>query len=222
MPPSTPQSQRFAFDRFELDLHSGELLKDGRRLRLQAQPFQLLAFLLEHPGEVVSREEICRKLWQSDTFVDFDHSLGTAVNKIREALSDSADHPRFVETMPRRGYRFIGRLNGANGFPASESQLAPSDADARVAIKSVDHGNETTSVATLQKSGEQSRRVKIVLLVMVCLAALLLSTVAFFRRTSDSLVATRAASIRSIAVLPLENLSGNPAQDYLADSMTDE
>ena len=222
MPPSTPQSQRFAFDRFELDLRSGELLKDGRRLRLQAQPFQLLAFLLEHPGEVVSREEICRKLWQSDTFVDFDHSLGTAVNKIREALSDSADHPRFVETMPRRGYRFIGRLNGANGFPASESQLAPSDADARVAIKSVDHGNETTSVATLQKSGEQSRRVKIVLLVMVCLAALLLSTVAFFRRTSDSLVATRAASIRSIAVLPLENLSGNPAQDYLADSMTDE
>src|SRR3984957_12072302 len=127
MPPSTPQSQRFTFDRFELDLRSGELLKDGRRLRLQAQPFQLLVLLLERPGEVVTREEICRKLWQADTFVDFDHSLGTAVNKIREALSDSADHPRFVETMPRRGYRFIGRLNSSNGFTASERHPAPSD-----------------------------------------------------------------------------------------------
>src|ERR1700688_385676 len=154
MPPSTPQSQRFAFDRFELDLRSGELLKDGRRLRLQAQPFQLLAFLLEHPGEVVSREEICRKLWQSDTFVDFDHSLGTAVNKIREALSDSAEHPRFVETMPRRGYRFIGRLNGTNGFPASESRPAPPDAYASVTIEPVDNGIETTVVPTLQKSGQ--------------------------------------------------------------------
>ena len=222
MPPSTPQSQRFAFDRFELDLRSGELLKDGRRLRLQAQPFQLLAFLLEHPGEVVTREEICRKLWQADTFVDFDHSLGTAVNKIREALKDSADHPRFVETMPRRGYRFIGRINGANGSAALESQPAPPDAYAGVTIEPVDNGIEATSVPTLQESGERSSHVKIVLLVMVCLAALLLSTVIFFRRIGDSHLASRAASIHSIAVLPLENLSGNPAQDYLADSMTDE
>jgi TolB-like protein/DNA-binding winged helix-turn-helix (wHTH) protein/Tfp pilus assembly protein PilF len=222
MPPSTPQSQRFAFDRFELDLRSGELLKDGRRLRLQAQPFQLLALLLERPGEVVTRDEICEKLWAADTFVDFDHSLGTAVNKIREALSDSADHPRFVETMPRRGYRFIGKLNGANGSAVFESQPAPSDAYAGVTIELVDNGIEATAVPTLQKSGQQSRRVNIVLLVMVCLAALLLSTVIFFRRIGDSHLASRAASIHSIAVLPLENLSGNPAQDYLADSMTDE
>src|ERR1700692_600800 len=222
MPPSTPQSQRFTFDRFELDLHSGELLQDGRRLRLQAQPFQLLALLLEHPGEVVSREEICRKLWQADTFVDFDHSLGTAVNKIRDACSDSEAHPRFVETMPRRGYRFIGTLNGSNGSPASESRPAPPDAYAGVTIEPVDNGIEATSVPTLQESGERSSHVKIVLLVMVCLAALLLSTVIFFRRIGDSHLASRAASIHSIAVLPLENLSGNPAQDYLADSMTDE
>jgi DNA-binding winged helix-turn-helix (wHTH) protein len=134
MAPSTPRSQRFAFDRFEVNLRSGELLKDGRRLRPQSQPFQLLTLLLLHPGEVVTRDEIREKLWAADTFVDFDHSLGTAVNKIREALSDSADHPRFVETMPRRGYRFIGRLNGANGFPASESQLATGDAYPGVAI----------------------------------------------------------------------------------------
>jgi TolB-like protein/DNA-binding winged helix-turn-helix (wHTH) protein len=222
MLPSAPLSQRVAFDRFELDLRSGELLKDGRRLRLQAQPFQLLAFLLEHPGEVVTREQICRKLWRADTFVDFDHSLGTAVNKIREALNDSADHPRFVETMPRRGYRFIGTLNSSNGSRALESESAPPDAYAGVTIESVDNGMQATSVPTLQESGERSSRVKIVLLVMVCLAALLLSTVIFFRRIGDYHLATRAASIHSIAVLPLENLSGNPAQDYLADSMTDE
>jgi DNA-binding winged helix-turn-helix (wHTH) protein len=99
--------QRIVFDRFEADLLSGELRKNGRRIRLQAKPFQLLALLLERAGEVVTREEVCGKLWDADTFVDFDHSLGTAINKIREALGDSADAPRFVETLPRRGYRFI-------------------------------------------------------------------------------------------------------------------
>jgi TolB-like protein/DNA-binding winged helix-turn-helix (wHTH) protein/Tfp pilus assembly protein PilF len=222
MPPLAPQSQRIAFDRFELDLRSGELLKDGRRRRLQEQPFQLLALLLERPGEVVTREEICRKLWQVDTFVDFDHSLGTAVNKIREALSDSADHPRFVETMPRRGYRFIGKLDISDGSPALASQPARSDAYPGVAITSVDNGIETTrSLPSLQEGGQRPRRLKIVLPVVVCLA-LLLTGVVFFRKMADSPVTTRAASIHSIAVLPLENLSGNPAQDYLADSMTDE
>ncbi len=102
---------RIAFGRFEADLRSGELRKDGRRVRLQAKPFQLLALLLEHPGEVVSREEICHRLWDAETFVDFDHSLGTAVNKIREALNDAADNPRYIETLPKRGYRFIGKIN---------------------------------------------------------------------------------------------------------------
>ena len=103
-------SHRVAFDRFELDLRSGELRKDGRRIRLQAQPFQLLAMLIENAGEVVTRDEVCRALWQTDTFVDFDHSLSAAVNKIREALGDSAANPRFVETLPKRGYRFIGEI----------------------------------------------------------------------------------------------------------------
>jgi Tol biopolymer transport system component/DNA-binding winged helix-turn-helix (wHTH) protein len=102
--------QRIAFDRFELNLRSGELRKEGHRIRLQAQPFQLLALLLEHGGEVVSREEVCRNLWQADTFVDFDHGVATAINKIREALGDSAENPRFVETLPKRGYRFIAEI----------------------------------------------------------------------------------------------------------------
>lgn len=105
-----PRPQRITFDRFEVDLRSGELRKAGHRIRLQAQPFELLTMLLEHAGEVVTREEVCRKLWPNDTFVDFDHSLAAAVNKIREALGDSADNPRFVETLPKRGYRFIAEI----------------------------------------------------------------------------------------------------------------
>lgn len=105
--PSPPHSSRVAFDRFELDLRSGELRKDGRKIRLQAQPFQLLALLIEHAGEVVTREEVCQALWHADTFVDFDHGVAVAINKIREALGDSAERPRFIETLPKRGYRFI-------------------------------------------------------------------------------------------------------------------
>ncbi len=109
-PSSSPRSQRIAFDNFEVDLRSGELRKNGSRIRLQAQPFQLLALLLASSGEVVTRDEICRDLWAADTFVDFEHSLAAAVNKIREALGDSADDPRYIETLPKRGYRFIGKI----------------------------------------------------------------------------------------------------------------
>jgi cholera toxin transcriptional activator len=95
------------FGVFELDLSAGELRKSGVKMRLQGQPFQVLALLLERAGEVVTREELQQKLWPSDTFVDFDHSLNTAINKVREALGDSASNPRYVETLARRGYRFI-------------------------------------------------------------------------------------------------------------------
>ncbi|PYX47975.1 MAG: hypothetical protein DMG79_12890 [Acidobacteria bacterium] len=99
------------FGVFEVDLSAGELRKSGVKLRLQGQPFQVLAFLLEHAGEVVTREELQQKLWPSDTFVDFDHSLNTAINKVREALGDSASNPRYVETLARRGYRFIAPVH---------------------------------------------------------------------------------------------------------------
>jgi len=99
------------FGVFELDLSAGELRKSGVKLRLQGQPFQVLALLLEHAGDVVTREELQQKLWPSDTFVDFDHSLNTAVNKVREALGDSASSPRYVETLARRGYRFIAEVH---------------------------------------------------------------------------------------------------------------
>src|SRR5262245_22057382 len=95
------------FGVFEVDLRAGELRKNGMKMKLQEQPFQILAMLLERPGELVTREELQQKLWSNDTFVDFDNSLNKAINKIREAVGDSANNPRFVETMARRGYRFI-------------------------------------------------------------------------------------------------------------------
>jgi DNA-binding winged helix-turn-helix (wHTH) protein len=103
-------SQVVRFADFEVDLRAGELRRGSTRIRLQEQPFQVLAILLQQAGEIVTREELCKRLWHSDTFVDFDNSLNTAINKIREALGDSAEDPHFVETLPRRGYRFIAQI----------------------------------------------------------------------------------------------------------------
>src|SRR5262249_11799241 len=106
-------SRTIHFSIFELDLQAGELRRNGSKIRLQEQPFQILLSLLERPGEVISREELRTKLWPADTFVDFDHSLNAAVRRLRDALGDSADMPRFVETVARRGYRFIAPINKA-------------------------------------------------------------------------------------------------------------
>lgn len=111
MPPSNHEAGLLRFGVFEVDLAAGELRKNGARIRLQEQPFQVLAALLQNAGQVVTRDDLREKIWPADTFVDFDHSLNTAVNKIREALGDSASSPRFVETMARRGYRFIGPVD---------------------------------------------------------------------------------------------------------------
>jgi DNA-binding winged helix-turn-helix (wHTH) protein len=118
-----PNVVRFA--EFEADLRSGELLRQGNRLKLQEKPFQVLAALLLRPGELVTREELRQSLWPADTFVDFEHGLNTAVNKVRETLRDSASNPRFIETLPRRGYRFIGAIQNENAVPV-ETQRAVS------------------------------------------------------------------------------------------------
>src|ERR1700684_899158 len=114
------QIRLLRFENFEVDLRSGELRKAGVKLKFGGQPFQVLTILLERPGEVLTREELQKRLWP-DTFVDVDHNLNTAINKIREVLGDSAESPRFVETLPRRGYRFIAPVGG--GVPSS-GQLA--------------------------------------------------------------------------------------------------
>src|SRR5216117_1530880 len=103
------------FGVFEVDVRAGELRKQGMRIKLQEQPFHVLTVLLQRPGEVVTREELRSENWSADTFVDFDNSLNTAINKLREALGDSADNPRFIETLPRRGYRLIAPVTGVDG-----------------------------------------------------------------------------------------------------------
>ena len=126
MPEASPR-KAVRFGAFEVDLVSGELRKNGTRIRLQEQPFRVLAMLLERPGEMVAREDLHSKLWPDDTFVDFDHGLNTAVNKLREALGDAAANPRFVQTVARRGYRFIApvQANGNPAAPAAEETPAP-------------------------------------------------------------------------------------------------
>src|SRR5271167_1453203 len=111
---AAPQTRRTRFGAFEVDVRAGEVYKHGIRLKLQDQPFQVLAVLLEHAGDVVTREELRQKLWPADTFVDFDTGLNTAIKKLRDVLADSAEEPRYIETLPRRGYRFIARVENGD------------------------------------------------------------------------------------------------------------
>ena len=202
---------RLRFGTFELDLRAGELRKHGLRVRLQEQPFQILAMLLEHPGEVVTREELQKKLWPSDTFVDFDHGLNKAISKIREALGDSAESPRFVETVARRGYRFLAEVKSSDSAPVRSPELAaplppgPGSGDrGDIASKSAEPKKLLPSLAWKFSAF-------MLLLLTASLAAWKLHA---WNRPSHV--------IRSLAVLPLESLSSDASQDYFADGMTDE
>jgi len=192
-----PAPHRLSFGPFEADLRSGELRKQGIRVRLQAQPFQMLVMLLERPGELVTREEICQKLWPADTFVDFDHSLGTAVNKIREVLNDSAAEPRFIETLPRRGYRFI----------APVVTLADPSQDVEPPSSSAPEPNK-------EEEDHRSPFQRSLVWIGVCVVLVVAALVAWYWR--------RPHPIQSIAVLPLANLSTDPNQQFFADGVTDE
>jgi len=138
------------FSTYEVDLRSGELYRAGRKVSLQSQPFQVLTILLECPGEVVTREDLQKKLWPADTFVDFDHSLNTAIKKLRQALCDDTKNPRFIETLPKRGYRFIGAVEPAPGLQASASPSTPPLAKFAAASSWVGH------VAKVAADGERA------------------------------------------------------------------
>ena len=126
------------FGTYEVNLRAGELYKAGHKIKLQVQPFHILAMLLERPGEVVTREDLQKKLWPVDTFVDFDHSLNTAIKKLRQALSDDKKKPRFIETLPKRGYRFIGTVEQPARPPTPAKLEAASSYVGRVAKLSTD------------------------------------------------------------------------------------
>jgi TolB-like protein/DNA-binding winged helix-turn-helix (wHTH) protein len=187
------------FGVYDVDLSAQVLRKRGIRIKLQPKPFQLLQTLLENAGSVVSREKLKKLLWDPETFVDFDHGLNTAVNKIREALNDPADNPRFIETLPS-GYRFIAAVEPSLVSREIEQSVPP------------------LQVPELSMIHRWRPREGVIATAVICLAVA--SLLVFLYR--GSIFSRPPRNIRSIAVLPLRNLSGDPAQDYFTDSMTDE
>jgi TolB-like protein/DNA-binding winged helix-turn-helix (wHTH) protein/Flp pilus assembly protein TadD len=204
-------SRRLCFGVFELDLRAGELRKHGLRIRLQEQPFQVLAMLLEHQGEVVTREELQKRLWPADTFVDFDHGLNKAISKIREALGDSAESPRFVGTVARRGYRFLAEVRPADTDPGTSPEPAAQAPGSTEARDRLNLAGEPAMPKPVVRPVARMVSLFVVLLVIASLAAWKLYS---WKRSSPV--------IRSLAVLPLESLSNDASQDYFADGMTDE
>ena len=203
---TSPSRGAIRFSSFEVDVRAGELRKHGHRIRLQDQPFRVLQILLEHPGEVVTREELQRQIWPSDTFVDFDRGLNNAVKRLRDTLGDSAETPRYIETLPKRGYRFIGIVGARNGDDAVEEAANRVEIHEQVAVPS----NPRSLV----------RATAFVALGLLIAVGLALGTDIGGVR-SRVLLRLYPPSIHSLAVIPLQNLSGDPAQEYFADGMTD-
>lgn len=213
MPDATQAPAVRRFGAFEVNLQSGELRKSGMRLRLSGQPFQVLAVLVQRSGEVVTREELQSLLWPADTFVDFDHGMNNAVARIREVLDDSSESPRYVETVPRRGYRFIAPLTDvAQSGTASTLASTPIPAEVTPA-----QAPGTSVLPVTNRSA--SSHMWLVLGAVAALAALAAGLVLYQQRHTTG---TRQQAVMSLAVLPLKNLSGDPLQEYLAEGMTEE
>jgi TolB-like protein/DNA-binding winged helix-turn-helix (wHTH) protein/Tfp pilus assembly protein PilF len=198
---SNPLPAIFRFGAFEVDSRTGELRKNGMRIRCQEQPLQVLVALLERPGELLSREELRQRVWLEDTFVDFDHALNTAVKKIRAALNDEADSPRYLETVPRRGYRFIAPV---------KTEMMPGPTNEDPAVSDVELPEAHRPLV--------NRRTAV-------LAAALVAVVGggyywsnHRARASDN----NAPGRTMVAVLPFENMTNDPSQEYFSDGMTEE
>src|ERR1700722_13622856 len=204
------------FGTYEVSLQSGEVRKSGLRIKVQQQPMKLLEILLERPGEVVTREELRARVWSDETFGDFDQAVNIAIGKLRSAFGVSAENPRFIETLPKRGYRFIGEVSVVDtDTDARTKGPAPVPADLP-ATGSVDllptPGPAASSIAPERRRPYRPAIIVLALLLIFSLLGLWL-----FRYPGHP-----PMGIRSLAVLPLENLSGEAAQNYFADGMTDE
>jgi TolB-like protein/DNA-binding winged helix-turn-helix (wHTH) protein/Tfp pilus assembly protein PilF len=194
---------RLRFGVYELDLKNGELRKAGQRLKLQPQPFKVLAILAGRPGETVTREEIQSQVWGEELFVDFERGLNVCIQQIRGALNDDADAPRYIETLPKRGYRFL--------MPVERLDIAAQNAPAGV-----------VSQQTPAPSSTQPGVRRLTFLVALVSILLVLSALLYFAKSSNRFpFRTTAKSIRSVAVLPFDNFSGDPEQQYFADGMTE-
>lgn len=211
------------FGVFEVDLRACELRKHGVRLKLPEQPFQLLVVLLEKPGQIVTREELRNRLWAEDTFVDFDHGLNNAVMRLREVLGDSSENPRFVETIPKRGYRFIAPVAGSvspaitAGHELETEHVAVPAASAQVVdVRTRESVSEPASVRRPYPRG------RLAMLIAAALTAMGLLGAGIVRHGRVEANQTSQARNKSLVVLPIENLSGDKEQEYFADGMTDD
>lgn len=211
MEPSSPNSV-VRFGTYEVSLQSGEVRKSGLRIRVQQQPLKLLEILLERPGEVVTREELCTRVWPNETFGDFDQALSIAIAKLRTALGDSAENPRFIETLSKRGYRFIADVSVID---PNVRPRKPEPGGTIPGATEVEHALPGAGLAEARKGRLWTRRWGLVLLALVL--GVSIPALWVFRSRAPA-----PTGIRSLAVLPLENLSGDPAQNYFADGMTDE
>jgi len=214
---SPPPNSVVRFGTYEVSLQSGEVRKAGLRIRVQQQPMKLLQILLEHPREVVTREELRSRVWPNESFGDFDQALNIAIGKLRSALGDSADNPRFIETLPKRGYRFIADVSvlDADARPKMPGSVAGDLPGSQEKKTDPGHMLQGAGLAVVPK-----RRLWLTgrgIVALACVLSLSILSVWLFRSRGHA-----PAGIRSLAVLPLENLSGDASQSYFADGMTDE
>jgi TolB-like protein/DNA-binding winged helix-turn-helix (wHTH) protein/Tfp pilus assembly protein PilF len=211
---SPPPSSIVRFGTYEVSLQSGEVRKAGLRIRVQHQPMKLLEMLLEHPGEVVTREELRSRVWPSESFGDFDQALNIAIGKLRSALGDSAENPRFIETLPKRGYRFIADVSVVD-TDARQKRQEPVAGD----LPATDPGNKIQGIGLAVAAQHRLWPTRWVIGALALVITISLSILSIWRFRSRP---SAPSDIRSIAVLPLDNLSGDASQNYFADGMTDE
>jgi TolB-like protein/DNA-binding winged helix-turn-helix (wHTH) protein/Flp pilus assembly protein TadD len=210
------QTSVVRFGTYEIGLQSGELRKSGVRIRVQQQPLRLLEILLEHPGEVVTREELRNRMWPNENFGDFDQAVNVAIAKLRAALGDSADSPRYVETLPRRGYRFIAEVAVINPPPNKLELPAEPNSSATVDASAPDVEGKGSGPRP-----QSSRHARTMFVVATALLPAVAAVWIFLGKSGPQASSSPSIPIRSLAVLPLENLSSN-SEDYFADGMTDQ
>jgi TolB-like protein/DNA-binding winged helix-turn-helix (wHTH) protein/tetratricopeptide (TPR) repeat protein len=219
----TGRSGGFRFGTFELDARTGELRKRGLKVRLRGRPIDILLVLLERRGELVTRDELRGRLWTADTFVDFDHGLNSAMNKLREGLGDPAGNPRFIETVPRRGYRFIAPVEVTERVQAAPIDPVPVlTPDTDLPARQADGPSPEPAAPSASASPSPSRRAIVITItsVIASVAILALAAVLLLRSRANEAAAPPARVM--LVVLPFDNLSGGAEQDYFSDGITDE